>query len=544
MDEIKHDMESIQPMDRLVCGDVGYGKTELAFRAMFKAVLSGYQVAYLCPTTILSDQHYKNAIARFQSFPVRIKILNRFVTPKEVKNTLEGLQNGTVDIVIGTHRLLSDDVVFKNLGLLIVDEEQRFGVKHKEKIKQLKKNIDILTLSATPIPRTLQMSMTGIRNLSLLETPPVDRFPIQTYVLQENNAIIKDALYKELARNGQSFILYNSVENMETKKLELERLVPDARIVSAHGQMSKTELETIMKKFVDHEYDILLCTTIIETGIDIPNVNTLIIMDADRFGLSQLYQIRGRVGRSNKIAYCYLMYNKGKILNETAKKRLKVIKEFTELGSGFSIAMRDLSIRGAGDILGGEQSGFIDSVGVELFLNMLNDEIEKIKGNEKPDIEIEKNLQPLIDVSTSIDDNIANESEVKIEIHKKINEIDSYEKLESVKNEIIDRFGIISESMLIYMHEELFEKIAAKLNITKIRQTKNFIEIEIPEEIISKIKINDLLLKMTKITKSFRFKMNNDNLYIILDLVSLDKHFIYYLLDLVNTINNMLFPGK
>jgi transcription-repair coupling factor (superfamily II helicase) len=534
MDEIKHDMESIQPMDRLVCGDVGYGKTELAFRAMFKAVLSGYQVAYLCPTTILSDQHYKNAIARFQSFPVRIKILNRFVTPKEVKNTLEGLQNGTVDIVIGTHRLLSDDVVFKNLGLLIVDEEQRFGVKHKEKIKQLKKNIDILTLSATPIPRTLQMSMTGIRNLSLLETPPVDRFPIQTYVLQENNAIIKDALYKELARNGQSFILYNSVENMETKKLELERLVPDARIVSAHGQMSKTELETIMKKFVDHEYDILLCTTIIETGIDIPNVNTLLIMDADRFGLSQLYQIRGRVGRSNKIAYCYLMYTPGKVLSDIANKRLQVIKEFTELGSGFSIAMRDLSIRGAGDILGSEQAGYIDSVGIELYLKMLNEEVDKLKGVSIKEEMVDE--QPLIDVATSISDDYVDSTDIKIYIHQEINSIDSFEKLQQVKEEIEDRFGKITDEMLIYMYEEWFEKLAHALGITQIRQTNNFIEVLLPTDLEENLDGEKLFLDILSISRMFRFGHRGKNTLIILDTVKLDKHFIYYLIDLMNAI--------
>ena len=366
-EEIKRDMEKPRPMDRLLCGDVGYGKTEVAFRAMFKAVLSGKQVAYLCPTTILSNQHYNNAIERFKEFPINIKLLNRFVTKKEINNTINGLKEGKVDVVIGTHRLLSDDIVFKNLGLLVIDEEQRFGVKHKEKIKSLKNNIDVLTLSATPIPRTLQMSMLGIRNLSLLETPPINRFPIQTYVLEENNYIIKDAIYKELARDGQVFVLYNKVEDMELKMKELERLIPDARITFAHGKMSKTELENVMNSFINKEFDVLLCTTIIETGIDIPSVNTLIIIDADRFGLSQLYQIRGRVGRSNKIAYCYLMYKKGKVISDVANKRLSVIKEFTELGSGFKIAARDLSIRGAGDILGSEQAGFIDTVGIDSY---------------------------------------------------------------------------------------------------------------------------------------------------------------------------------
>lgn len=532
MKEIKKDMEDKKPMDRLVCGDVGYGKTELAFRAMFKAVMSGYQCAYLCPTTILSDQHYKNAIKRFSTFPISIKILNRFVSSKEIKETLDGLENGSIDIVIGTHRLLSDDVKFKKLGLLIVDEEQRFGVKHKEKIKSLKNNIDILTLSATPIPRTLQMSITGIRSLSLLETPPTNRFPVQTYVLEENKSVIKDAIYKELSRNGQVFILYNYVEDMEVKRLEIERLVPDARIISAHGQMSKTQLEDIMQKFINKEYDVLLCTTIIETGIDIPNVNTLIIVDSDRFGLSQLYQIRGRVGRSDKIAYCYLMYSPGKTLTDVANKRLQVIKEFTELGSGFSIAMRDLSIRGAGDILGSEQAGFIDSVGIELYLKMLNDQVDRLKGKE---IKEEKiiNDQPLIDVETAIDDNYVSDEDIKIYIHKVINTIDSVDTLESVKQELEDRFGHVSENLIIYMHEEWFEKLAQEVGITQIRQTNNFIEILIPSSLKENLNGEDLFIDVLQISKMFRFGHRGNNLLIILDTVKLDKHFIYYLIDLM-----------
>lgn len=538
MQEIKLDMESKKPMDRLVCGDVGYGKTELAFRAMFKAVMSGYQVAYLCPTTILSDQHYRNALSRFKDFAINIKILNRFVTPKQVKETLTDLQNGKVDIVIGTHRLLSDDVIFKNLGLLIVDEEQRFGVKHKEKIKKLRNNIDILTLSATPIPRTLQMSMTGIRSLSLLETPPTNRFPVQTYVLEENNTIIKDALYKELSRGGQTFILYNYVEDMELKKLEISRLVPEAKIVCAHGKMSKTELEEIMRKFIDKEFDILLCTTIIETGIDIPNVNTLLIMDADKFGLSQLYQIRGRVGRSDKIAYCYLMYLPGKTLSDVANKRLQVIKEFTELGSGFSIAMRDLSIRGAGDILGSEQAGYIDSIGIELYLKMLNEQVCLLTGKKVEEDIV--NEQPLIDVQTTIDDNYVSETDLKIEIHKLINQIDSYEKLESVKEELKDRFGHISEELLIYMYEELFEKLANNIGLSKIRQTKNFIEITIPETITSKIDGEKLFFDIVSLSRMFRFGMRGKNLIITLDTIKLDKHFVYYLIEFIEILKKSI----
>ena len=331
MEEIKKDMESPHPMDRLLCGDVGYGKTELAFRAAFKAILSGKQVILLCPTTILSNQHYQNALERFKSFPVNIKLLNRFVTLKETNQVLEGLKTGTIDLVIGTHKLLNDNIQYKNLGLLIIDEEQRFGVVHKEKMKKYRNNVDVLTLSATPIPRTLQMSMSGVRSLSLLETPPNNRYPVQTYVLSYNEKIIKDAIYKELSRSGQVFLLYNRIDNIESKVKEIQNLAKEARVVYAHGRMSKRELEDVMQKFVDKQYDVLVCTTIIETGIDIPNVNTLMVIDADRFGLSQLYQLRGRVGRTNKIAYCYLMYDPRKILSEIATKRLNAIKEFRKL---------------------------------------------------------------------------------------------------------------------------------------------------------------------------------------------------------------------
>ena len=542
-EDIKKDMQSVKPMDRLLCGDVGFGKTEVAFRAIFKAIESGKQVAYLCPTTILSNQHYNNAIERFKNFPVNIELLNRFVTPKKVKEILQNLKEGKVDLLIGTHRILSNDVEFKNLGLLVVDEEQRFGVKHKEKIKSYKNNIDILTLSATPIPRTLQMSMTGIRSLSLIETPPVNRYPIQTYVLEENNAIIKDAIYKELARNGQAFILYNYVADIERKKDELSRLVPEARILFAHGQMSKSELEDVMMKFINKEADVLLCTTIIETGIDIASANTLIIIDADRFGLSQLYQIRGRVGRSNKIAYCYLMYNKGKILSDVATKRLNVIKEFTELGSGFSIAMRDLSIRGAGDILGSEQAGFIDTVGIDLYLKMLDEEVNKLKGNKIVE-NTQSDTKPLVEIETTISDDYVDDNDLKIEIHKKINEIDSLDKLNEIKNEIEDRFGKISDSMEIYMYEEWFEKLALKLNIKDVRQTTNFIEITLPYELMELINAQDLFIKVSNLTRNFRFSMKNQCLVITLDIVKLDKHFIYYLIDMLKILENMINTKK
>ena len=533
IEEIKKDMEKDRPMDRLLCGDVGYGKTEVAFRAIFKAIMSGKQVALLCPTTILSNQHFNNAIERFKAFPINIEMLNRFVPTKRVNIILERLKEGKVDLLIGTHRILSNDVVFKDLGLLVIDEEQRFGVTHKEKIKKYKDNVDVLTLSATPIPRTLQMSMSGLRNLSLIETPPVDRFPVQTYVLSENNQIIKDAIYKELSRDGQCFLLFNHVQDLESKKNELQKLVPDAKIICAHGKMTKTQLEDIMNDFINKVYDVLLCTTIIETGIDIPNVNTLIVYDADKFGLSQLYQLRGRVGRTNKIAYCYLMYNKSKILSEIAVKRLNSIKEFTELGSGFAIAMRDLSIRGAGDILGSEQAGFIDTIGIEMFMQMLDNEIKRLKGIE---VEERQDYTPLINVETAIEDNYIPDNDIKIEIHKKINQIDSYNKLNEVKDELIDRFGKLDESILAYMYEELFEKKANELKINKIIQTKNFIEVYIPKEITDVIDGSKLFVEISKISRMFRFSMRNKQLIIILDTVKLDKHFIFYLNDLLDII--------
>ena len=537
-EEIKKDMEKSSPMDRLLCGDVGYGKTEVAFRAIFKAIMSNKQVMLLCPTTILSQQHFKNAIERFKGFGANIELLNRFVKKKKQNEVIRNFSEGKVDLLIGTHRILSDDIKPKNLGLLIIDEEQRFGVRHKEKIKAYKNNIDVLTLSATPIPRTLQMSLAGVRSLSLIETPPVDRYPIQTYVLEENKNVIKDAIYKELSRDGQIFILYNDIATMDSKKAELQSLVPEARIISGHGRMTKNQLEDVMFKFMNKEYDVLLCTTIIETGIDIPNVNTLIIIDADRYGLSQLYQIRGRVGRSNKIAYTYLMYNKGKVLSDVAQKRLNVIKEFTELGSGFSIAMRDLSIRGAGDILGSEQSGFIDTVGVELFMDMLNDEVNKLKGIETK--KKDESMLPLIEVETTIDDKYAKEEDLKIEIHKKINSIDSIDKLNDIKNELEDRFGNLDDNIIIYMYEELFEKQVKELDIKKVNQTKNFISITFNKELSNKIDGENLFMDVLSLSRKFRFSMKEDELTITLDTVGLDKHFIYYLIDLVEIIKRSL----
>ena len=535
INSIKREMELSKPMDMLLCGDVGYGKTEVAFRAMFKAVNDGKQVAYLCPTTILSSQQYKSALNRFKTFPVNIALLNRFVPYEKQKKIIEDVNNGKIDILFGTHKILNDAIKFKNLGLLVIDEEQRFGVTHKEKIKKYKSNIDVLTLSATPIPRTLQMSMSGIRSLSLIETPPEERLPIQTYVLPENDNVVKDAIYKELSRNGQVFILYNRVETIENKLRDINELVPEARIRIAHGQMSKTELEDVMIDFINHEFDILLCTTIIETGIDIANVNTLIIFDADRFGLSQLYQIRGRIGRSDKVGYAYLMYDNRKELNDLAVKRLSTIKEFTELGSGFKIAMRDLSIRGAGDILGSEQSGYIDSIGIDLYLKMLKEAVDKLKGTYVETKESDS-VKPIIEVDTHISNDYVSEDDLKIEIHKKINEIDGIDKLLSVKEELEDRFGKISKEMELYMYEEWLEKLGNKLEVKTIKQTNTFIELEISKEMSSKVDGEKLFYTAYEVSKNFKLKQVDGKIHIILSLVNLDKHNVFYLIDLFNKI--------
>ena len=417
-------------------------------------------------------------------------------------------------MIIGTHRVLSDDVCMHDLGLLIIDEEQRFGVRHKEKIKEYKVNVDVLTLTATPIPRTLQMSLVGIRSLSLIETPPINRFPVQTYVLEENNQILKDSIYKELSRNGQVFILYNHVQTIVEYAEKIGRLIPEAKIGIAHGQMNKYDLEDTLYQFVDNKFDILVCSTIIETGIDIPNVNTLIIIDADRFGLSQLYQIRGRVGRSDKFAYAYLMYPPYKQLTDTAIKRLNVIKKFTELGSGFSIASHDLSIRGAGDLLGSEQAGFIDSVGVDLYIKMLNDEIKNVNNSSSvyESEGYEENNKPLLNVTTHIDDNYVFEDDLKIEIHRLINTIEDQKSFNAVKSEMEDRFGVVSEDLLIYMYEEWFEKLAFKLNISNVHQSKNCIELLLPHEVLDFISIDDLFVESYNISRYFRFISRNNNI--------------------------------
>ena len=537
IEDIDRDLSSEVPMDRLLCGDVGFGKTEVAFRAMFKTIVNNKQVFYLCPTTILSKQQYENAVERFKNYPIEIALLNRFTSPKETKRILEGLEKGTIDLVFGTHRLLSPDIKFAKLGLLIVDEEQRFGVTHKEKIKEYKNDVNVLTLSATPIPRTLKMALSGLRDLSIIDTPPTNRYPVQTYVIQDNDLIVKDAIYKELSRNGQIFVLYNKVASIESKMEQLHRLVPEARITIAHGQMSKKELEDVMEAFINHEFDILLCTTIIETGIDISNANTLIIYDADCFGLSQLYQLRGRVGRSNRIAYAYLMYDKSKMLNDIAVKRLQAIKEFTELGSGYRIAMRDLSIRGAGDLLGSEQAGFVDTVGIELYMQMIEEEMRRMKGEVVEEDEEETTTnRSLVEVETHISDDYVSDEDIKIEIHKKINEIDGYKKLLEIKHELEDRFGKISKTMEIYMFEEWFEKQAKEIGITTVRQSDREIEIELPKELSSKIEGDKFFIKAYNINPRFRLKYLHEQVIIALTLLNQKEHFLYYVVPLMEEI--------
>ena len=534
VNDINDDLAKNYPMDRLLCGDVGFGKTEVALRAIFKAILNDKQVLYLCPTTILSKQQYKVAKERFNKWPIEVVLLNRFTSSKEEKRILEGLEKGTIDVVFGTHKLLNNNIKYKNLGLMVVDEEQRFGVKHKELIKEMKKDINVLTLSATPIPRTLKMALSGLRDLSIIDTAPNNRYPVQTYVVCEDELIIKDAIYKELSRNGQVFILYNNVTNIQNKVDQLKKLIPNEEIKYAHGQMDKTDLENIMDDFIQKKFNILVCSTIIENGIDIPNVNTLIVYNADLLGLSQLYQLRGRVGRSDKVAYAYLMYDEHKMLNDNAIKRLEAIKEFTELGSGYRIAMRDLSIRGSGDVFGSSQAGFVDEVGISLYTKMIEDEIHRQKGEY---VEEEEDEKSLINVETHIDDKYVSDEDIKIEIHQLINTIDSYDKLNDVKHTLEDRFGKISKELEIYMYEEWFEKIAKKLNITTVKQTDRLIEIELPEDLTSKIKGDKLMYNAYSITNNFNLAYKHKRIIITLYYKNLEEHFIKYLVKLLNTID-------
>lgn len=437
--EIKHDMEKTRPMDRLLVGDVGYGKTEVALRAAFKAINNNKQVAFLVPTTILAQQHYETMLDRFEGFPVEVGLLSRFRTKKQQNETIEKIKRGQIDIVVGTHRLLSQDITFSDLGLLVIDEEQRFGVKHKERLKQLRSQVDVLTLTATPIPRTLHMSMLGVRDLSVIETPPENRYPIQTYVMEHNPGAIREAIEREMARDGQVFYLYNRVDTIEQKVEEIQALVPEARIAYAHGQMTEVQLENTLFDFIERQYDVLVTTTIIETGVDIPNANTLFVENADYMGLSTLYQLRGRVGRSNRVAYAYFMYEQQKILNEVSEKRLEAIKDFTELGSGFKIAMRDLSIRGAGNLLGAQQHGFIDSVGFDMYSQMLAEAVARKQGkniqDQKTSVEIDLGIDAYLPTSYISDER------QKIEIYKRIRQLENMDMYDELEADLLDRFG-------------------------------------------------------------------------------------------------------
>ena len=467
IEAVKKDMESKKIMDRLICGDVGYGKTEVAIRAAFKAVQEDKQVVYLVPTTILAQQHYNTFVQRMKEFPVRVDLMCRFRTPSQQKKTIQDLKKGLVDIVIGTHRVLSKDVEFKNLGLLIIDEEQRFGVQHKEKIKKMKENVDVLTLTATPIPRTLHMSLIGIRDMSVLEEAPEERMPIQTYVMEYNDEMVREAIERECARQGQVYYVYNRVEDIADVAGRIQKLVPDVNVAYAHGQMREHELEKIMYDFINGEIDVLVSTTIIETGLDISNVNTMIIHDADRLGLSQLYQLRGRVGRSNRMAYAFLLYRRDKLLKEVAEKRLAAIREFTDLGSGFKIAMRDLEIRGAGNLLGAEQHGHMEAVGYDLYCKMLNEAVKQLKGEME-----EEDFTTTIDLNVDAfipDSYIPNEYQ-KLDIYKRIAAIESDEEREDMEEELIDRFGDSPKKVGTLLEVAALKARAHKLYVTTIEQ--------------------------------------------------------------------------
>ncbi len=469
IEDTKHDMESRKIMDRLICGDVGYGKTEIAIRAAFKAVQDGKQVVYLCPTTILAGQHYDTFVQRMKDFPVKIELLSRFRTGKQIKAAVEGLKKGLVDIVIGTHRILSADVEFKNLGLLIIDEEQRFGVTHKEKIKKIRDNVDVLTLSATPIPRTLHMSLVGIRDMSVLDEPPQDRLPIQTFVTEYNDEMVREAIHRELSRQGQVYYVYNHVQDIDRIALKVQELVPDARVSYAHGQMDERSLESVMYDFINGEIDVLVSTTIIETGLDIANVNTMIIHDADKFGLSQLYQLRGRIGRSNRTAYAFLMYKRDRMIKEMAEKRLQAIKEFSELGSGFKIAMKDLEIRGAGNVLGARQHGHMEAVGYDLYCKMLNEAVLELKGETKSrpyETTVDVTLDAFIPSSY-----IKNEVQ-KLEIYKRIASIETREELLDMEDELVDRFGDLPRSASNLLSIALLKAKAHNAYVTEIKGGK------------------------------------------------------------------------
>ena len=538
IDDIKKDMEEGKIIDRLVCGDVGYGKTEVAIRIAMKTVLNGKQVAYLAPTTILTRQHYNVFKERMEKYGCNVALINRLVSRSDIKKIYQGLKSGEIDVVIGTHALLNDKIEYKDLGLLIIDEEQRFGVVHKEKIKQYKNNINVLTLTATPIPRTLQMSLMGAKQMSLIETPPQNRYPIQTYVLEKNDTIIREAIYNELGRGGQVFYLHNRIEDLEIVRSRIEKQVPEARIITAHGRMNKVELENAIQEFVDKNYDVLICTTIIETGIDIPNSNTLIVDMSDRLGLAQMYQIRGRVGRSDRVSYAYFMYDSHTILTEEGEARLKAIKEFTNLGSGYKIAMRDLTIRGAGDFLGKEQSGYIDQIGFDLYIKMLDDCL-----NEVNNIKTENEQNAFLDefqVSKHIDNDYASDDEIKIYIHKQINNIKSKEDKYNVINDIEDRFGKLNSEIKDYIQKQYIDAIARSMGIESIKVNDFKVNVIFNKEASKKINSKTIMKIVFELGEDYSIQYKNNKYIISINRFTNSKKWMYTL----EYILFQLFPNK
>ncbi len=513
IESTKADMESGKIMDRLICGDVGYGKTEIALRAAFKAVQEGKQVVYLVPTTILAQQHYNTFAQRMKDFPVRVDLMSRFKTSAQIKKTVEDLRKGMVDIVVGTHRVLSKDVQFKDLGLLIIDEEQRFGVAHKEKIKQLKENIDVLTLTATPIPRTLHMSLVGIRDMSVLEEPPVDRMPIQTYVMEHNDEMVREAIHRELSRGGQVYYVYNRVNNIDEIANHIAKLVPEAVVTFAHGQMHEHELERIMFDFVNGEIDVLVCTTIIETGLDISNANTMIIQDADRMGLSQLYQLRGRVGRSSRTAYAFLMYKRDKMLKEEAEKRLQAIREFTELGSGIKIAMRDLEIRGAGNVLGAEQHGHMEAVGYDLYCKLLNQAVLELKGERKE----EDTYQTVVDcdIDAYIPTSYIKNEYQKLDIYKRISSIENEEEHMDMQDELMDRFGEMPKPVENLLKVAALKALAHSAYVTEVNINRQEIRLTMYRN--AKLKVEGIPKIIEQYRGDLKFHMGEEPKFAYLD---------------------------
>ena len=539
LDEIKRDMEAPIPMDRLLCGDVGFGKTEVAFRAAFKAILSGKQVAILCPTTLLARQHYELALKRFANFDVNIAVFSRLVPNKEQNKYLKQVEEGKAHLIIGTHRLLSKNVHFKELGLLIIDEEQRFGVEQKERIKELKNDIDVLTLTATPIPRTLQISLIGVRSMSRIDTPPQDRMPIQTYVTPFRMDVVKELIERELGRNGQVFFLHNNIATLYNRVSLLQKMMPNVTFGVAHGKMDRDDIEDVMMKFYEGQIDVLVSTSIIENGIDVPNANMIIVEDSDNYGLSQLYQIKGRVGRSNRIAYAYLMYSEYKVLNEKAQKRLKALQDFTELGSGYKIAQRDLMIRGAGDILGPEQAGFIDSIGLDMYIKLLNEAIKEKMEGESPEETIE--INSMLNVDAYIPNSYAKEGD-KIELYQEILHAPGLEELYAIKEKTRDIYGRLPDEVDMLFTKRSIDLLTREAHVLKLEDKPRFVEILLGDDYINIRGIGNILfeslipflafVKISYAKNIFKIQLTkgkkwiNDLEAILKSLLEIQKHFL------------------